>query len=166
MYITICKIDDQSKLGARNRALKASALGPPRGMWWGGRWESSSGWGNTCAPMADSYRCMAKKSQYCKAIIVQLKLITLKNQRCWGSATPDWQPALEAVPETNALMQLPFQEPPAPRGQCATRGMSTWDSGSTLDTRIVFEPVLVCLPTCSKASTDTRWWRRKAQRLL
>ena len=32
MYITICEIDDQSKFDAWNRALKASALGWPRGM--------------------------------------------------------------------------------------------------------------------------------------
>ena len=29
--------------------------------------------GDTCIPMADSYRCIAKKSQYCKVIILQLK---------------------------------------------------------------------------------------------
>ena len=32
MYITICEIDDQSKFDAYNRALKAGALGQPRGM--------------------------------------------------------------------------------------------------------------------------------------
>ena len=32
MYITICKIDGQCKFDARSRALKASALGQPRGM--------------------------------------------------------------------------------------------------------------------------------------
>ena len=51
MSITICKIDDQCKSDARSRALKASALGQPRGMGWGGRWERGSGWGT---PMADS----------------------------------------------------------------------------------------------------------------
>ena len=30
---------------ARNRALKAIALGQPREMEWGGSWEGSSGWG-------------------------------------------------------------------------------------------------------------------------
>ena len=56
MYITVCEIDDQSKFDAWNRALKASALGQPRGM---GR-EQGSGEGDTCTPMADSYQCMAK----------------------------------------------------------------------------------------------------------
>ena len=27
---------------------KAGALGQPRGMGWGGRWEKGSGWGDTC----------------------------------------------------------------------------------------------------------------------
>ena len=30
------------------------------GKEWGGRWEGASGWGDTCAPMADSCRYMAK----------------------------------------------------------------------------------------------------------
>ena len=36
MYITMCKIDDQCKFDARSRALKAGALGQPRGMGWEG----------------------------------------------------------------------------------------------------------------------------------
>jgi len=39
MYITICKLDDQYKFDAGSRALKADALGQPRGIGWGGRWE-------------------------------------------------------------------------------------------------------------------------------
>ena len=34
-----------------------------------------SGWGDTCAPMGDSCRCMAKTTQYCKEITLQLKLL-------------------------------------------------------------------------------------------
>ena len=45
MYITIFEIDDQSKFDVWNRALKAGALGQPRGMVWGGRREEGSGWG-------------------------------------------------------------------------------------------------------------------------
>ena len=35
MYITICKMDDQCKFNSWSRALKAGALGQPRGMGWG-----------------------------------------------------------------------------------------------------------------------------------
>ena len=46
------------------------------------RWEDPEGWygegggfrmGNTCIPVADSCRCMAKPIQYCKVINLQLK---------------------------------------------------------------------------------------------
>ena len=36
MYITICETDDQSQFDAWNRALKAGAMGQPRGMELGG----------------------------------------------------------------------------------------------------------------------------------
>ena len=60
MYITICEIDDQSKFDAWNRALRAGALGQPRRMGWGGRWEGGSGQRDTCTPMVDSCQCMAE----------------------------------------------------------------------------------------------------------
>ena len=60
MHITMCKVDDQCKFDAWSRALKASALGQPRGVMWGERWDGGSGWGDTCALMADSCLCMAK----------------------------------------------------------------------------------------------------------
>ena len=43
MYTTICETDDQST-NVLNRVLKAGALGRPRGMGWGGRWEGVLGW--------------------------------------------------------------------------------------------------------------------------
>ena len=52
--------------GIFKRVLRAGTLGWPRGMGWGGRWEGSSRWGNTCTPMEDSSQCMAKPIQYCK----------------------------------------------------------------------------------------------------
>ena len=58
--ITICEIDDQSKFHGWNRALKASALGQPRGMGGGGRWEWDLEQGDTCTAMADSCQFMAK----------------------------------------------------------------------------------------------------------
>ena len=56
----LCETDDQSKLHAWNRALKAGALGQPRGVGWGGMWEGSLHGGDTCTPMADSCQGMAK----------------------------------------------------------------------------------------------------------
>ena len=54
--ITMCEIDGQCKFDAWSRALKAGALGQPRGM----GWEGFSRWGDTCIPVADSHQCVAK----------------------------------------------------------------------------------------------------------
>ena len=44
MYNIICETDLQSRFKAWDRVLGAGALGWPRGMGWGERWEGSSGW--------------------------------------------------------------------------------------------------------------------------
>ena len=51
MYITICEVDEQFKIDVLNRALKAGALGQPRGMGWGERLEGDLEPGNTCTPV-------------------------------------------------------------------------------------------------------------------
>ena len=58
----------QSRFDARYWMLGAGALGQPRGMVWGGRREEGGGFsmGNTCIPVADSFRYLAKPIQYCK----------------------------------------------------------------------------------------------------
>jgi len=69
MYITICKIDEQWKFNSWSRTLKASALGQPRRMGWGGKWEGSSGWGDIRVPMAKygkiHVNVWQKPPQYC-----------------------------------------------------------------------------------------------------
>ena len=45
MYNTIYETNRQSRFNAGYRMLRAGALGWPRGMVQGGRWEESSGWG-------------------------------------------------------------------------------------------------------------------------
>ena len=59
MYIATCKIDDQCKFNAWSRALKAGALGQPRGLNEGGGGRGVQDGGLTCIPMADSCWCMA-----------------------------------------------------------------------------------------------------------
>ena len=74
MYIIICETNRQSRFDAWYRVLGAGALGWPRRMVRGGRWEEGSGWG-TCVrtPVADSCWSMAKPIQFCKVISLQLK---------------------------------------------------------------------------------------------
>ena len=50
MYNIICEMNRQSRFEAWDRMLRAGALGWPRGMVWGGRWEGGSGWGTRVLP--------------------------------------------------------------------------------------------------------------------
>ena len=50
------------KFDAWNRVLKASALGQPRGMGWGRRWDEGSGWGNTWHPWLIHVNVWQKKT--------------------------------------------------------------------------------------------------------
>ena len=72
MYIAICEIDHQSKFDAWSRALKASALGQPRGMGWG----EVSGWGDTCTlhPWLIHVNIWQKPPRYCKVISLLLNI--------------------------------------------------------------------------------------------
>ena len=63
------------------QVLGAGALGRPRGMGWGGRWEGGLGWG-TRKSTADSCQWMAKTTiRYnCDVISLQLIKINEKNK--------------------------------------------------------------------------------------
>ena len=50
MYCIICETNRQSRFDAWSRMLRAGALGWPRGMVRGGRWERGSGWGTFVHP--------------------------------------------------------------------------------------------------------------------
>ena len=55
--------------------LKASALGQPRGMGWGGRWEGVQDGGTHVHPWLIHADVWQKPPQYCKVIRLQLKKI-------------------------------------------------------------------------------------------
>ena len=54
------------------QVLGAGALGRPRGMGWGGRWEGGSGWGIHVNPWLIHVSVWQKPLQYCKVISLQL----------------------------------------------------------------------------------------------
>ena len=60
----------------------AGALGRPRGMGWGRRWEGGSGWGAHVNPWLIHVNVWQKPLQYCKVISLQLiKTIGKKKKR-------------------------------------------------------------------------------------
>ena len=54
------------------QVLGPGALGRPRGMGWGGRWEGGSGWGTHVNPWLIHVNVWQKPLQYCKVISLQL----------------------------------------------------------------------------------------------
>ena len=54
-------------------ALKAGALGQPRGMGWGGRYDRCLGRGTHVHPWLIHVSVWQKPPQYCKVISLQLK---------------------------------------------------------------------------------------------
>ena len=72
-----------------DRALRASALGRPWRMGWGGKLEGGSGWGTHVHPWLIHVNVWQKSLQYCKAISLQLnKLISKKKGFLWQYSKP------------------------------------------------------------------------------
>ena len=63
------------------QVLRAGALGRPRGMGWGGRWEGGSGWETHVNPWLTHVNVWQKPLQYCKVISLQLIKINEKNKK-------------------------------------------------------------------------------------
>ena len=63
------------------QVLRAGALGRPKGMEWGGRWEGGSGWGTHVNPWLINVNVWQKPLQYCKVISLQLIKINEKKKK-------------------------------------------------------------------------------------
>ena len=63
------------------QVLGAGALGRPRWMGWGGRWEGGSGWGIHVNPWLIHVNVWQKPLQYCKVISLQLIKINGEKKR-------------------------------------------------------------------------------------
>ena len=68
------------QVGCMRQVLRAGALGWPRGMGWGGRWEGGSGWGTHVNPWLIHVNVWQKPLQYCKEISLQLIEINEKKK--------------------------------------------------------------------------------------
>ena len=62
------------------QVLRAGALGRPRGMRWGERWEGGSGWRTHVNPRLFHVNVWQKPLQYCKIISLQLIKINEKKE--------------------------------------------------------------------------------------
>ena len=66
MYNIMYEMSHQSRFDARYWMLGAGALGRPRRDGMGREEGGGFGMGNTCIPVAGSFRYLAKLIQYCK----------------------------------------------------------------------------------------------------
>ena len=69
------------QVGCMRQVFGAGALGRPRGMGWGGRWEGDSGWGTHVNPWLIHVNEWQKPLQYCKVISLQLLKINEKKKK-------------------------------------------------------------------------------------
>ena len=69
------------QVGCMRQVLRAGALGWPRGMEWGRRWEGGSGWGTHINPWLIHVNVWQKPLQYCKVISLQLIKINEKKKK-------------------------------------------------------------------------------------
>ena len=69
-----------AQVGCMRQVLGAGALGWPRGMGWGARWEGGSGWGAHVNPWLIHVNVWQKPLQYCKVISLQLIKINEKKK--------------------------------------------------------------------------------------
>ena len=61
-----------AQVGCMRQVLGAGALGWPRGIGWGGRWEGGTGWGTHVNPWLIHVNVCQKPLQYSKVISLQL----------------------------------------------------------------------------------------------
>ena len=69
-----------AQAGCMSQVLRAGALGRPRGMGLGGRWERGSGWRTHVNPWLIHVSIWRKPLQYCKVISFQLIKVNETNK--------------------------------------------------------------------------------------
>ena len=70
-----------AQVGCMRQVLGPGALGRPRGIGWGGRWEGGSGWLTHVNPWLIHVNVWEKPLQYCKVISLQLIKINEKKSK-------------------------------------------------------------------------------------
>ena len=75
------------QVGCMRHVLRAGALGWPRGMGCGERWEGGSGWGTHVNPWLIHVNVWQKPLRYCKVISLQKKKKNTKDMK-WRTLRP------------------------------------------------------------------------------
>ena len=102
-----------AQVGCMRQVLRVGALGKPRGMGWGRRWEGGSGWGTHVNPWLIHVNVWQKPLQYCKVSSLQLIQINekIKNKNLhWPLISVLWWPHSRVyilLPETSTKIRLP-----------------------------------------------------------
>ena len=93
------------QVGCMRQVLGAGALGWPRGMRWGGRWEGGSGWGTYVNPWLIHVNVWQKPLQYCKVISLQLiKINGKKKESIVPQSAASFQVTVCVPLRTSAIM--------------------------------------------------------------
>ena len=71
------------------QVLGAVALGRPKELGWGGRWEGGSGWGTHVNPWLIHDNVWQKPLQYCK--VISLQLIKIKEKKINKTSLNIWK---------------------------------------------------------------------------
>ena len=83
------------------QVIRPGALGRPRGMGWGGRWERGSAWRTYVNPWLIHVNVWQKSLQYCKAISLQLIKNNSNNSSGIGaSLVAQWETIHLSMQET------------------------------------------------------------------
>ena len=100
--------------------LAAGALGWPRGMGWGLKWEGSSGWGTHVNPWLIHVNVQQKPLQYCKVISLQLIQIIGEKKKTFPYPNQGETHSLEGIsllwpPSPGKAIKLFLSNSPAPQ---------------------------------------------------
>ena len=93
-----------AQVGCMRQVLRAGALGRPRGMGWGWRWEGVSGWGPHVNPWLIHINVWQKPLQYCKVIGPQLIKINETNKTTTTTKSCLLYPLAMTIVEANPVL--------------------------------------------------------------
>ena len=93
-----------AQVGCMRQVLRAGALGRPRGMGWGGRWEGGLRWRTHVNPWLIHVNIWQKPLQYCK--VISLQLIKINGKKWKKKKVYTWNTPKHPAPLTSVMVGL------------------------------------------------------------